>query len=175
MTVGRRPAATATAEALIGAASIASEAPLAATFAGAAEALLGVPTSAPAAKPPVRRVVILADDLIWATRLASIVHAAGAGSTVANTAERFTAALPEADAVLVDLAARRADPFMAIAVAIEAGLPVVAVGAHEDIAARKRALAAGARRVYAYSKLFEDGPRTIAAWLSLPEPTVHGG
>ena len=182
MTGGRPPAATAEAEALIGAASTTSEAPLgAASAASAAEALtaaeasLGVPTSAPAREPPVTRVVILADDLIWATRLASIVRAAGAGPRVANATERFAAALPDADAVLVDLAARRADPFVAIAAAIQAGLPVVAVGAHEDIAARKRALAAGARRVYAYSKLFEDGPRTIAAWLGLPEPTTRRG
>lgn len=132
--------------------------------------LVSAPDPAAAPEPAVVRVVILADDLIWATRLASIVRAAGAGATVANATDRFAVALPEADAVLVDLAARRADPFAAIAAAIEASLPVVAVGAHEDSAARKRALAAGARRVYAYSKLFEDGPRTIAAWLGLPAP-----
>ena len=31
---------------------------------------------------------------------------------------------------------------------------------------RKRALARGAERVYAYRKLFEDGPATIAAWIA---------
>ena len=172
MTGGRRPAGTATAEAPIGASTTISEAPLASAVVADSASGLG---PAPVTEPMAVRVVILADDLIWATRLASIVRAAGAGPRVANATERFAAALPDADAVLVDLAARRADPFVAIAAAIQAGLPVVAVGAHEDIAARKRALAAGARRVYAYSKLFEDGPRTMAAWLSLPEPTVHGG
>jgi hypothetical protein len=41
----------------------------------------------------------------------------------------------------------------------------VAVGQHDDHDLRKRALARGAERVYAYRKMFEDGPATIAAWL----------
>jgi hypothetical protein len=114
--------------------------------------------------------VVLADDLIWVTRLESIARAAGAEPVVVATAERFNVALDGADAALVDLSSRRADPIVAIAAAKTAGRPVAAVGPHEDQAARKRALAAGAVRVYAYSKLFDDGPRTVAAWLGLPEP-----
>lgn len=125
-----------------------------------------------AAEPRGLRVAVLADDLIWATRLGSIVRAAGAQAAVAGSAERFSEALAAADAAIVDLAARRADPFAAIEAAAGAGLPVVGVGPHEDVAARKRALAAGAQRVYAYSKLFEDGPPTIAAWLGLPAPVL---
>ena len=113
---------------------------------------------------------ILADDLIWGTRLASIARAAGATPSVVGTVEHFADALRGADAALVDLSFRRSDPIAAIALATTAGLPVVAVGPHEDIAERKRALAAGAGRVYAYSKLFDDGPRTVAAWLRLPDP-----
>ena len=64
------------------------------------------------------------------------------------------------------------DPFEAIVAARLAGLAIVAVGPHEDLAARKRALADGASRVYAYRKLFDDGPRTIAAWLNLPAPAL---
>ncbi len=119
-------------------------------------------------RPP--RLAVLADDLIWATRLESICRAAGAVPTVAGTIERFLATLGDADAAVVDLSFRRSDPIAAVEQASAAGLPVVAVGAHEDLAARKRALASGARRVYAYSKLFDDGPRTIAAWLDLPIP-----
>ena len=47
---------------------------------------------------------------------------------------------------------------------------MIAVGPHEDAVARKRALAAGASRVYAYRKLYDDGPATIAGWLDLPAP-----
>jgi electron transfer flavoprotein alpha/beta subunit len=42
---------------------------------------------------------------------------------------------------------------------------VLAVGQHDDHELRKKALAAGADRVFAYRKLFEDGPGTISAWL----------
>jgi CheY-like chemotaxis protein len=123
----------------------------------------------------VPEVTILADDLIWATRLGSLVRSAGARATIVGSAERLADALAggAAEAVIVDLAARRADPIAAIEAAARAGRPVVAVGAHADLAARKRALAAGAFRVYAYSKLFEDGPRTIAAWLGLPIPAIE--
>ena len=45
--------------------------------------------------------------------------------------------------------------------AADAGARVLAVGPHDDLALRKRALAAGAEKVLAYRKLFEDGPATI--------------
>ncbi len=119
-------------------------------------------------RPP--GLTILADDLIWGTRLASIARAAGATPNVNSTVDRFVEALRGADAALIDLSFRRSDPIAAVALATAAGVPVVAVGPHADHAARKRAIAAGAGRVYAYSKLFDDGPRTVAAWLRLPEP-----
>ncbi|MGZ8502587.1 MAG: hypothetical protein ACXWW6_07020 [Candidatus Limnocylindrales bacterium] len=118
------------------------------------------------------RVVIVADDLIWGTRLATIVRAAGAEPTLAGRPDRLESGIAGADAALVDLATRTMDPFEAIAAARLAGLAVVAVGPHEDLAARKQALAGGADRVYAYRKLFDDGPRTIAVWLDLPAPAT---
>jgi DNA-binding response OmpR family regulator len=78
----------------------------------------------------------------------------------------LTALLPEVDRVIVDLTARAYDGVEAIVVARVAGRPVLAVGQHDDLALRKRALAAGADRVYAYRKLFEDGPATLAAWIA---------
>jgi hypothetical protein len=123
--------------------------------------------------PP--RVVIVADDLIWATRLETIVRTAGAEPTVAGTLDRLGRGLAQADAALVDLGTRTLDPFDAIVAARRVGLAVVAVGPHEDLAARKRALSVGAGRVYAYRKLFDDGPRTIAAWLGLALPSTASG
>jgi DNA-binding NarL/FixJ family response regulator len=116
------------------------------------------------------RIAVLADDLIWATRLASIVRLAGGEGVVVGTDERFGAALASADGAIVDLSVRGASALAGIAAAAGAGKPVIAVGPHEDSAARKQALAAGASRVYAYRKLFDDGPRTVASWLGLPEP-----
>ena len=47
-----------------------------------------------------------------------------------------------------------------------AGKPVLAVGQHDDIDLRRRALAAGADRVHPYRQLFDDGPRQLARWLA---------
>ena len=116
------------------------------------------------------QVAILADDLIWATRLRSIVTVAGAEAQVASSAGGFAALLAEARAAIVDLSARRSDPFEAIAAATRAGVGVMAVGPHEDAAARRRALAAGASRVLPYRRLATDGPSVIAAWLGLERP-----
>ncbi len=124
---------------------------------------------------PTPSVAILADDLIWSTRLASIVRLAGAECIVVGTDQRFEAALGAADGAIVDLSVRGGSGLSAIALAAAAGKPVVAVGPHDDVAARKQALAAGASRVYAYRRLFEAGPRTIAAWLGLPEPVEIAG
>jgi DNA-binding NarL/FixJ family response regulator len=75
-------------------------------------------------------------------------------------------ALPDVDRVIVDLTARAYDPIAAIALAHTARRPVLAVGQHDDPALRRRALAAGADRVHPYRRLFEDGPRLLAAWLA---------
>jgi DNA-binding response OmpR family regulator len=114
------------------------------------------------------RVLVLAQDLIWADRLARAVEAAGAEPARATSLERFREALPGADAAIVDLTALAYDGVAAIELARAAGARVLAVGQHDDHDLRKRALAAGADRVYAYRTLFEDGPRTVAAWLGRP-------
>ena len=124
------------------------------------------------ARPP--RVAILADDLNWATRLGSIVRLAGAEAVPASALVAFEVGLAGADGAIVDLSVRGSDPFAAIGAASAAGIAVVAVGPHEDAPARKRALASGASRVFAYRKLYEDGPRAIATWLGLPTPARPG-
>ncbi len=72
--------------------------------------------------------------------------------------------------MIVDLTARGYDGIAAIAAAASAGRSVLAVGQHDDLEARRRARAAGAVRVLAYRRMFEDGPRQIGAWLSAPQP-----
>ena len=114
------------------------------------------------------RVVVLAQDLIWADRLARAVEAAGAEPVRVASLERFEASLTGSDAAIVDLTALAYDGVTAIERARTAGVRVLAVGQHDDHELRKRALTAGADRVYAYRKLFEDGPATIAAWLARP-------
>lgn len=114
------------------------------------------------------RVIVLAQDLIWADRLARAVEAAGAEPVRVGSLERLQGALPGGDAAIIDLTALAYDGVAAIEAARAGGARVLAVGQHDDHALRKRALAAGAERVYAYRKLFEDGPATIEAWLVRP-------
>jgi ActR/RegA family two-component response regulator len=114
------------------------------------------------------RVAILAQDLIWSDRLARAVEAAGAEPARAKTAPEFDRSLVCADLAIIDMTASAYDPLIAIERARSSGARVIAVGQHDDIALRKRALARGAERVFAYRKLFEDGPATIAAWLARP-------
>lgn len=112
------------------------------------------------------RVLVLADDLIWSTRLVAHVREAGAQPTAVRTAAAFEAGLGDADAAVVDLTSRAYDGLAVIAVARDAGVAVLAVGQHDDHVLRRNALAVGADRVLAYRKLFDDGPATISRWLA---------
>jgi hypothetical protein len=47
------------------------------------------------------------------------------------------------------------------------------VGQHDDLELRKRAVARGAERVFAYRKLFEDGPATLERWLRTGTPVAQ--
>ena len=112
------------------------------------------------------RVAILADDLIWADRLVAAVRAAGGEPVAARSLDALAKALPTVDRVVVDLTARAYDGVAALTAVRDAGRPALAVGQHDDHELRRRALAAGADRVYAYRKLFEDGPATLGRWLA---------
>jgi DNA-binding response OmpR family regulator len=116
------------------------------------------------------RVVVLADDLIWQTRLTSVLEALGAHVERTRTAADFEAATTAAEFAIVDLTARAYQPVPSIELARRAGLRVLGVGQHDDLAQRKAALDAGAERVFAYRKLFEDGPATLQAWLEGDRP-----
>jgi len=121
------------------------------------------------------RVAVLADDLIWSTRLADGLRAADAEPRSVRSLAALRDALPDVERVVVDLTARAYDGVAAIAAAHAAGRPVLAVGQHDDHELRKRSLAAGADRVYAYRKLFDDGPATLATWLAAAAPTGAAG
>jgi len=116
----------------------------------------------------VRTVAILADDLIWASRLADAVTAVGGAPARVRKLGDLEALLAGGSVrfVIVDLTALAYDGIEAIRTAVAASARVVAVGQHDDVATRKAALEAGAGRVFAYRKLFEDGPRTLGAWLA---------
>jgi hypothetical protein len=110
--------------------------------------------------------VVLADDLIWSTRLVGQVRSAGFEALPVRSAESFGANLAGARAAIVDLTSLAYDGLAAIAAARDAGVAVLAVGQHDDHVLRRDALAVGADRVLAYRKLFDDGPATIARWMA---------
>jgi hypothetical protein len=112
------------------------------------------------------RVLVLADDLIWSTRLVNDLRACGADPLRIRTLAALDSA-SGADALIVDLTARVYDGIAAIELAAAAGLRVMAVGQHDDAELRRRALAAGAELVRPYRRLFEDGPATLARWLAM--------
>lgn len=125
------------------------------------------PSTELAAERPI--VAILADDLIWSTRLAAAATEAGAQpirlrsiDALVGSGDPPSAASPF---VIVDLTARAYDGIEAVRLARAGGAAVLAVGQHDDLAGRKAALEAGATRVLAYRKLFEDGPGVIRRWL----------
>jgi hypothetical protein len=121
-------------------------------------------TGRPADDPP--RVAVLADDLIWATRLADAVRRAGAEPVPVRSTPAFDAALPSVEGAVVDLTARAYDGLACLRAAAAAGRPAVAVGQHDDAPLRRSARAAGAAKVYAYRALFEHGDRELGGWVA---------
>ncbi len=100
-------------------------------------------------------VVVLADDLIWATRLDAAISAAGARPRNARRIADLQRLLAPTEAgetgagfAIVDLTARAYDGLEAIRIATGTGARVVAVGQHDDAALRRAALAAGTERVF---------------------------
>jgi DNA-binding NarL/FixJ family response regulator len=123
------------------------------------------PTAVDAAGPGSAPVVlVLADDLIWATRLVDAVTAAGGRPQRARRLDDLAAAGPAR--AIVDLTARAYDGVAAVRQIAGAGARVVAVGQHDDAALRRAAIEAGAERVFTYRALFENGPQTLARWLA---------
>jgi hypothetical protein len=120
----------------------------------------------------VGEVVVLADDLIWATRLVGQLRTLGATPVRVASRAAFADALAagRTTRAIVDLTARAYDGVEATAMAAGAGLRVLCVGQHDDRDLRVAARAAGAERVFAYRRLFEDGHAALAAWLEVPVP-----
>ena len=111
---------------------------------------------------------------MWSTRIVESVKRAGATAIGLDSEDELTLAL-EAEGiaehstiggVIVDLNGRGYDGAAAIARVHEALLPVIAVAQHDDQLTRKRALGAGASRVFSYQKFFTDGAALVRNWLA---------
>lgn len=107
--------------------------------------------------PTATRVAVLADDLIWSSRLSAAATNAGAQPILVKEAASI-----DAPFAVIDLGGRAYDGVEAVRIAAGSGATVLAVSQHEDVELRKAALAAGATRALSYNKLFSDGPEVIA-------------
>ena len=131
------------------------------------------PAGAQASDPsPV--IVVMADDLIWSTRLVDALRRAGATPRPARSLADLDARLADADGCLVDLTSRTYEGIDAVAAAVRAGVPMIAVGQHDDAALRRAAKDAGAARVFSYRRLFEHGDRDLATWVRSLVPAADG-
>jgi DNA-binding response OmpR family regulator len=83
---------------------------------------------------------------------------------------------PTVGGAVVDLGGRGYDGVTAVEQVAGARLPVIAVAQHDDQLTRKRALGAGAQRVFSYQKFFTDGQHLVARWLAAgPAASPHAG
>ncbi len=115
--------------------------------------------------PPRPRIAVLADDLIWATRLADGVRRAGGEPVPVRSAATLIDALGMVDACIVDLTALAYDPLACLGAATDAGVPGARRWPARRPGGRRAARAAGAAKVYAYRTLFESGERELGAWI----------
>jgi phage terminase large subunit-like protein len=121
------------------------------------------------------RLLVLADDLIWATRLE------GQGRTLGAEVQRFTSPAPlvaalaaypatPTDLVAIDATARAYDAEAAVRAVATSGARVLALVQHDDPEGRASLIAAGAVRAMPYRALFERGHAILAGLLDLPVP-----
>ena len=121
------------------------------------------------------RLLVLADDLIWSTRLE------GQGRTLGATVQRFTATEPliaalaaepatPADLVAIDATARAYDAEAAVRAVAATGARVLALVQHDDPEGRASLIAAGAVRAMPYRALFDRGHAILAGLLDLLVP-----
>jgi hypothetical protein len=121
------------------------------------------------------RLLVLADDLIWSTRLE------GQGRTLGAEVQRFTSPAPlvaalaahpatPTDLVAIDATARAYDAEAAVRAVAATGARVLALVQHDDPEGRASLIAAGAVRAMPYRALFERGHAILAGLLDLPVP-----
>ena len=126
-------------------------------------------------------VAVVADDLIWASRLVAAVQRAGATAVRMGSDQDLAFALEAAMAeepdpndpdprrilgAIVDLFGHRYDGVEAVKAVHGDDGQARAVAQHDDQETRGLALDAGALRVFSYNKFFEDGPSLVRRWLT---------
>lgn len=104
------------------------------------------------------RVVALAPDLMFASRIEATLSAAGHDVTLSPSASE--APLDEADLLIADLEWIEPEAVVGL------GMPVLGFYRHTDPATREQAEAAGVDRVVARSRMAREMPQLVASLLA---------
>jgi hypothetical protein len=110
------------------------------------------------AAQPVARIVALAPDLMFASRIEATLTAAGHQVQVAGSASE-AAGLQRAEVVVADLDREPAESVAGL------GMPVLGFYSHTDVETRKRAEAAGVDLVVPRSRMAREMPQLVAGLL----------
>lgn len=111
-------------------------------------------------------VVLLTDDLLFGSKVESMIRAAGAEPLIASEPDGALKACLESSAglLIVDLVS---DGFDGVGIASRTGyLPLLGYYAHTDDDVRRRAIEAGFRQVVPRSRMAREGQTLIEALLS---------
>lgn len=113
--------------------------------------------------------LMLADDLMWTSRITGTAQALGIRLLVAQTAARLKELAQEhaPACIILDLGLREANPLElapALRAAVASPLRIVAYGAHVDAATLKAARDAGCDPVVSRGKMAESLPELLRAW-----------
>lgn len=124
-----------------------------------------------ASQPPI---VVLVNDLFFATRIADVIHSQGATALLAGTADEFRQGLERWPVlILLDLHALPAEQWLpevqrAKGLPQSKLIPIYAFGSHVDTATLKAARQAGCDHVWARSRFVQELPQVVAAAIDPP-------
>ena len=122
------------------------------------------------------QILALEKDLFFSVKIRDTLRHHGMEVTIARTFPAFVQRLAvtgeeQLTLVIVDTATTGVDWEEAIRQARKYGFPVLAFGSHMDLAARAKAIEAGAQRVVANSKFTSDMPGLVQRMMG--EPTAR--
>jgi CheY-like chemotaxis protein len=111
------------------------------------------------------RVVVFVPDLLFGSRVLESVRGAGHEPVLAADLEAVAAALPTADALIVDLTTDADARTDGISAPARPAVPVLAFYSHVEAAVRERALAAGFELVVPRSRMAREGAQLVSRLL----------
>ena len=114
------------------------------------------------------RVVAFIPDLLFGSRVIAALQAAGHEAVLAGDPHALSAALTDADVVVVDLTFDAGERLAQLARARLPGMPALAFYSHVEVEVREQALRAGVDLVVPRSRMAREGAALVDRLLSAP-------